>query len=263
MPLLLVAALFASPVQAAPAKPCAAKPPVAANTLTARERASGWKLLWDGKTSAGWRSATRPGFPAKGWSMCNGVLTIGAAGGEESRGGGDIITEKRYADFELGFDFLLTPGANSGLKIFAQTDIAPLDRVTGKPTPIGSGIGMEFQVLDDERHPDAKLGRDGNRTVGSFYDVMPAPKDKKVAPIGQWNHGRIVSRGGRMTFFLNGRQTIDVTRGSPEFAAAVAGSKFRNITGFGEWQDGHILLQDHGDTVSFTNLKIRELPAAK
>lgn len=259
--LIIAAALAVAPMQQAPVDACSVKPVPGANSLTEREKAAGWRLLWDGKSAAGWRSATGPAFPTRGWSMCNGVLTIGGASGEESRGGGDIITEKRYSNFELRFDFLLSPGANSGLKVFVQTDISPLDRVTGKPTPIGSGIGLEFQVLDDQRHPDARLGRDGNRTVGSLYDLIPAAKDKQVAPIGQWNHGRIVSLNGRVTFYLNGRRTVDFTRGSPEYQSAVAGSKFKNITGFGEWADGHILLQDHGDTVSFSNLKIRELPA--
>jgi hypothetical protein len=239
---------------------CEIAAPEGANTLTTDEHADGWRLLWDGETADGWRSARSESFPAKGWTMCNGVLTVAGDSGEESHGGGDIITRRRFSDFELSFDFRLTPGANSGVKIFAQTDISPIDRITSKPTPIGSGIGMEFQVLDDTRHPDAKMGRDGNRTLGSFYDVIPAATPKAERPIGEWNHGHIVSRGGRVTYYLNGRQTVDFVRGSPEFAAAVAESKFKNITGFGEWEDGHILLQDHGDTVSFTNLKIRELP---
>ena len=242
---------------------CTAPPASGTNALTAREKAQGWKLLWDGKTSKGWRSASAPGFPEKGWTMCGGVLTIGASDGEESRGGGDIITIDRYSDFELLFDFRITPGANSGVKIFVQTDISPIDRLTGKPTPIGSGIGMEFQLLDDARHPDAKAGRDGNRTIGSFYDVIPASADKQVLAPGNWNRGRIVSEAGRVTFYLNGRKTVDFLRGSPDFSAAVSGSKFRNIDGFGEWPDGHILLQDHGDTVSFANLKIRKLGAGK
>jgi hypothetical protein len=250
----------AAAVQSSDRACVAPKAPPRANLLSSAEKRAGWKLLWNGRTANGWRSANSEEFPATGWTMCNGVLTIDGKGGGESRGPGDIITRKRYGDFELEFDFQITPGANSGLKIFVQTNISPLDRVTGKPTPIGSGIGMEFQVLDDERHPDAKAGIDGNRTVGSFYDVIAAPKDKKVLPPGQWNHGRIVSRERRVTFFLNGIKTVEFERGSTSFREAVAKSKFKNIVGFGEWPDGHILLQDHGDRVSFTNLKIRERP---
>src|SRR5689334_12229631 len=167
----------------------------AMNTLTDAEKAAGWQLLWDGKTSEGWRSAKSDNFPSHGWSMKDGVLTVHDNNGEESAGGGDIITKKRYANFELLADFKLTPGANSGIKIFVQPSISPIDKKTGKKTAVGSAIGMEFQVLDDERHPDAKLGKDGDRTIGSLYDLIPAPADKKVLPIGEWNHARILSRG--------------------------------------------------------------------
>jgi len=256
-----VSGLVASGAAQAPARKCfAPQAPAGSNLLSSSDKRTGWKLLWDGRTSDGWRSANSEKFPATGWTMCNGVLTIDGKGGGESRGPGDIITRKRYGNFELEFDFQITPGANSGVKMFVQTDISPLDRVTGKPTPIGSGIGMEFQVLDDERHPDAKAGIGGNRTVGSFYDVIAAPQDKKVLPPGQWNHGRIVSRNRRMAFFLNGIKTVEFERGSTAFNEAVAESKFKNIVGFGEWPDGHILLQDHGDRVFFTNVRIRERP---
>jgi len=120
---------------------------------------------------------------------------------------------------------------------------------------------MEFQILDDAHHPDAKLGRDGDRTLGSLYDLIPAPQDKKVMPVGEWNQMRIVSQGKHVEFWLNGVMTVEFDRGSPEFREAVEKSKFKNIPGFGEWADGHILLQEHGSVVSFRNLKIRALPA--
>jgi hypothetical protein len=230
-----------------------------ANRLSAAEQAAGWSLLWDGKTANGWRSARTDAFPTSGWTTNCGTLTIHATDGEEARGAGDIITRERYADFELSVDFKITPGANSGIKTFVQTNLSPIDKVTGKPVQLGSGIGMEFQVLDDERHPDAKLGRDGNRTIGSFYDVIPAVKDKQVFPVGQWNNARILSKGNSVTFYLNGFKTVEFTRGSAEFRAAVALSKFKDIPGFGEWADGHILLQDHGNTASYRNIKIRKL----
>jgi type 1 glutamine amidotransferase len=239
------------------------KPETAAapNTLTEQEKAAGWKLLWNGKDSDGWRSAKSENFPAQGWTMNKGVLTVHENGGEESAAAGDVITRQRYANFELTADFKITPGANSGIKIFVQPNLSPIDKKTGKPTGKGSAIGLEFQILDDARHPDAKLGKDGDRTIGSLYDLIPAPKDKKVLPIGSWNHARILSQGNHVTFWLNGEQTVEFERGSPEFRAAVAASKYHNISGFGEWPDGHILLQDHGNEASFRNLKIRELPA--
>lgn len=233
------------------------------NTLTADEAKAGWRLLWDGKTTEGWRSAKSDSFPKKGWTMQDGVLTIHGNNGRESAGGGDIITRKRYSDFELQADFKITPGANSGIKIFVQPNISPIDKKTGAKTAVGSAIGCEFQVLDDERHPDAKLGRNGNRTIGSLYDLIPAAPDKKVAPVGEWNHARILSRGRHVEFWLNGRKTVEFERGSAAFRQLVAESKFKNIPDFGEWPDGHILLQDHGCEVSYRNLKIRELNSNK
>ena len=233
----------------------------APNMLTAQEKADGWKLLWNGKNSDGWRSAKSENFPTRGWDIKDGLLIVHENGGEESAGGGDIITRKRYANFELAVDFKITAGANSGIKIFVQPNISPVDKVTGKPTAIGSSIGLEFQILDDLRHRDAKLGHDGDRTIGSLYDLIPAPKDKKILPVVEWNHARILSQGKHVTFWLNGEKTVEFERGSPEFRKAVEASKFKDIPGFGEWADGHILLQEHGGEVSFCNVKIRELPA--
>jgi hypothetical protein len=231
------------------------------NTLTEAEMMEGWKLLWDGKTTDGWHSPKSGEFPTNSWSIQDGEISVVSSGNGESQAGGDIITRDRYANFELVADFKTTTGCNSGIKIFVQPDISPVDKVTGKPTAVGSAIGMEFQILDDEHHPDAKLGRAGDRTLGSLYDLIAAPQDKKVMPVGQWNHARIVSQGKHVEFWLNGEKTVEFERGSPEFRAAVAESKFKNIPGFGEWPDGHILLQEHGSVASFCNIKIRALPA--
>jgi hypothetical protein len=241
-------------------------PTVAAapNTLTAQEKADGWQLLWDGKTTDGWRSPNSDHFPTRSWRIHDGELNVDAGVGKgeaESSLGGDIITRQRYANFELKADFKITPGANSGIKIFVQPNLSPIDKKTGKPTGVGSAIGLEFQVLDDVRHPDAKLGRDGDRTIGSLYDLIPAAKDKITRPIGEWNHALIISQGKHVEFWLNGRKTVEFERGSPAFREAVAMSKFRDIPDFGEWADGHILLQEHGSDVAYRNVKIRELPA--
>jgi hypothetical protein len=232
---------------------------MAANTLTEVETQNGWRLLWDGKTTSGWRSARSETFPTKGWIIENGVLTVLESSGAEGAGGGDIITRERFSNFELKVDFKITPGANSGIKYFVQPN---LDPIGGTPGPGGSGsaIGCEFQVLDDERHPDAKLGRDGDRTLGSLYDLIPAPTSKKVNPIGEWNTAHIVVRGKHVEHWLNGVKMLEYERGSDEFRKLVAESKFKSIAGFGEWKDGHILLQEHGNRVSFRNIKIRVLP---
>src|SRR5271170_2028490 len=239
---------------------CCKHADAAPNTLTDKEKAEGWTLLWDGKTTDGWRSPKSDSFPTKSWVIKDGVLSVVSSGNAEAQAGGDIITRQRYANFELVADFKITPGCNSGIKIFVQPNISPIDKVTGKPTGVGSAIGLEYQILDDANHPDAKLGRDGYRTMGSLYDLIPAPAGKKVMPVGEWNHARIVSQGKHVEFWLNGEKTVEFERGSPEFRQAVALSKFKNIPNFGEWADGHILLQEHGSEVSFCNIKIRELP---
>ena len=224
------------------------------NTLTAKEKKDGWKLLFDGKTTTGWRGAYKDKFPSRGWSVENGLLTIQKSDGSESQSFGDIVTDAEYSDFDLSFDFKLTEGANSGVKYFV---------VEQQPKPKGSAYGLEFQVLDDDKHPDAKLGRDGNRTVGSLYDLIPA-SDKKANPIGQWNTGRVVSRGMHVEHWLNGKKVVEYERGSPAFRDAVAKSKYKapdyNTNGrFGEAPKGHILLQDHGEQVSYRNIKIKAL----
>lgn len=219
-----------------------------ANAITAEEQSAGWKLLWDGKTSNGWRGAKSPEFPKKGWIIENGVLTIQETDGGESSAFGDIITVDKFSDFELKADFMIAPGANSGIKIFVDPELNK---------GAGSSIGPEFQILDDSLHPDAKLGSNGNRTIGSLYDLIPAPKDKKVNPPGEWNHAHIISKGNHVEFRLNGVKTVEFDRGTPAWREAVMGSKYKIWPAFGELKEGHILLQDHGNRVSYRNIKIR------
>ena len=224
----------------------------AENTLTEAEKQGGWRLLWDGKTTEGWRSAKGDKFPDHGWHIKDGVLTVEGAAGAESGNGGDIVTRDNYSNFELLADFKITPGANSGFKIFVDTDLNK---------GAGSAIGLEYQILDDERHPDAKLGRDGDRTMASLYDLIPAAATKKPNPIGEWNTARIVSRGHHVEHWLNGQKVLEYERGSKEFRDLVAISKYAHWGNFGELPEGPILLQDHGNEVSFRNVKIRVLPA--
>ena len=224
------------------------------NTLTAKEKKEGWKLLFDGKTTNGWRGAYRDKFPDKGWDVQDGMLTIQQSDGSESQSFGDIVTDAEYSDFDLMFDFKLTEGANSGVKYFVAEE---------KPKPKGSAYGLEFQVLDDDKHPDAKLGRNGNRTVGSLYDLMPA-SGKKANPIGYWNTGRVLSKGKHVEHWLNGKKVLEYERGSEAFRQDVAMSKYSapsyNTNGrFGEAPEGHILLQDHGNRVYYRNIKIRPM----
>jgi hypothetical protein len=221
------------------------------NALSDYEKNDGWKLLFDGKTSEGWRSATASVFPAKGWNIGNGTLTVLSSEGKESANGGDIITDDEYGAFDLSFFFRLTPGANSGVKYF----------VTLNEKTQGSAIGLEYQVLDDSLHPDAKMGRNGDRTLASLYDLIKAEKQKRfLRPVGAWNWGRIVVHpDNRVEHFLNGVKVLEYVRGSVDFRKLVAISKYKVWPNFGEAKEGHILLQDHGNEVSYRSIKIKKL----
>ncbi len=223
------------------------------NTLSKDEVKQGWRLLWDGKTSTGWTSAKSATFPATGWEIKEGVWSVLPSGGKEggsSTSGGDIITLEKFSNFELSLEFKIHPGTNSGIKYFVDPGLNKGE---------GSAIGLEYQILDDERHPDAKLGKNGNRTIGSLYDLIPAAKNKQVNPIGQWNTARIVVRGDHVEHWLNGKKIVEYTRFTPEFRQLVSESKYKIWPHFGEMKEGPILLQDHGDAVSFRNIKIRTL----
>jgi hypothetical protein len=221
----------------------------APNTLSREEKQEGWKLLFDGRTMNGWRGAYLDSLPTKGWEVKDGILMVQASGGAEAAFGGDIVTVEQYGSFELVVDFRLTEGANSGIKYFVTER---------QPRTPGSAKGLEYQLLDDARHPDAKLGINGNRTLASVYDLFPAT-NKTVHPIGEWNHARIVVRGKHVEHWLNGIKVLEYERGGKEFLAHKAESKFKDLDGFGEAPKGHILLQDHGDQVFFRNIKIRIL----
>ncbi|QIL76888.1 DUF1080 domain-containing protein [Hymenobacter sp. HDW8] len=221
------------------------------NYLTDYEKQHGWKLLFDGKNPSSWRSAKAATFPAQGWKTTDGTLTVLSSEGKEAANGGDIVTKEQYKAFDLSFEFKLSPGANSGVKYFVT-----LDEKTQ-----GSAIGLEYQVLDDALHPDAKLGRDGNRTLASLYDLKKADKNPRfIHPIGEWNVGRvIVYPDNRVEHYLNGAKVLEYVRGSQEFRDLVAQSKYKVWPNFGEAAAGHILLQDHGNLVSFRSIKIKEL----
>jgi hypothetical protein len=221
------------------------------NALSANEKAGGWKLLYDGQSNKGWRGATITTFPAKGWEYTNGVMHVLPSAGKEESGGGDIVTDDLYSAFDLSFEFKLTPGANSGLKYF----------VTLSEQTNGSAIGLEYQVLDDKLHPDAKLGRDGDRTLGSLYDLIPAKKQERfVHPIGAWNIGRVVVYpNNHVEHYLNGVKVLEYERGSKAFKDLVAISKYVVWKNFGEAKQGHLLLQDHGNEVFFRSIKLRKL----
>ncbi len=228
------------------------RPTLAINQLTPAERAAGWKLLFDGKTSKGWRGFHKKEFPQTGWAIADGCIKHLPGKGEQSLHGGDIITVDQYDNFELQLEWRLSTGGNSGIK-YLITESMP---ATG-----GSGVGFEMQVLDDIGHPDAKEGINGNRTAGSLYDLIPASNNKKLRPIGEFNQIRLIVNNGHVEHWLNGERVVEFELGSERLRELISQSKYKSIAGFGEVRKGHILLQDHGDDVCFRNIKIRELKA--
>ena len=212
------------------------------NNLSEAEQEQGFKLLFDGQSADQFKSVDGDEFPAQGWQVKDGELIV-LPGGK----GGSILTKEEFGPFELKFDFMFTEGANSGVKYGLGNN--------------GPSVGLEYQILDDENHPDAKNGINGNRTLASLYDLIPADKQGRfVNGPGKWNRGRIVLYpDNRAEHWLNGRKVVEFTRGSEEFNKLVATSKFAEREGFGMAKRGPIHIQDHNDEVHFRSIKIREL----
>lgn len=219
------------------------------NTLTQSERAAGWRLLFDGKTIAGWRGFHSQEVPG-GWGVENGAIKKTQGRGTPDKPGGDLITVDQFGNFELSIDWKLSKGGNSGIKYLVSESLPPTGR---------GAISFEYQVLDDDNHPDAKMGIAGNRTAGALYDLIAPAAGKKIHPVGEFNRTRIVVRGNKIEHWLNGAKVLEFDRSSEAYRKHLAESKFKETKGFGEATRGHILLQDHGDEVWYRNIKIREL----
>jgi hypothetical protein len=214
----------------------------AQNTLTEKEKKEGWKLLFDGKTTSGWRNYRSDNISER-WKASNGELYLDKS---VTEGTGDIITDEEFQDYELLLDWKISPCGNSGV-IFHVVEDAKFKNTYNS--------GPEMQVLDNTCHPDAKIAK---HRAGDLYDLIACSKET-VKPAGEWNQVRLISKDAKMEFWLNGTKVVAFTMHTPEWDQMVAKSKFNSMPGFGKAEKGHIALQDHGDAVWFRNIKIREL----
>ena len=229
------------------------------NTLTAEEKADGWQLLFDGSDLSGWTGLGTGAIPEGHWTVEDGAIhkvesgQVPTAADGQPLEGGDIMTEETYDDFELTWEWKVAEGANSGIKYNVSEEMSTSHE------PERAALGFEYQVLDDERHPD---GEDADHRTGALYDMIPADSSKKtVRPPGQWNASRLVFQGNHGEHWLNGQKIVEYDLDSPRFDSLLAASKYADIEGFGDRRTGHIVLQDHGDNVWFRSLKLRPLPA--
>lgn len=227
------------------------------STLSAAEREAGWRPLFNGRDFTGWRGLGRDSVATAHWTVQDGAIrkvpTSSMPPGANGRPlpGGDLVTVEAFGDFEFAFEWKISPGANSGVKYNVS------EAMTGTST---GALGFEYQILDDDVHPDAKAGVDGNRTAAGLYDLIPPVANKPVKPVGEWNEGRIVFRGNHAEHWLNGVKTVEFELGSPRMNALVAASKYASIAGFADRRPSQIVLQDHQDEVWYRNLRIRALP---
>jgi len=215
------------------------KADAAPNTLTEQEKKEGWVLLFDGKTTAGWRRLGFDSVPEGPWVVQDGALVHQTGKG----GGNDIIFDKKFDNFELSWEWIVPkPKGNSGIKYRVQ-------ETKGK----NGAYGPEYQMMNDPGVVD-------KHSTASLYDVLP-PANVKLAPEGQWNHSRVIVRGNKAEHWLNGQKTVEFEFGSEALKQAVAKSKFKTSPIWGKEAKGYIALTDHGDEARFRSIKLRELKA--
>jgi hypothetical protein len=244
----------------------------APNQLTRAEQRAGWRLLFDGKSLAGWRGLGYPGVPEAHWTVEDGairkVATEKVAKSADGRRvpGGDLMTVATFKDFELSWDWKMSLGGNSGLKYNVSEELSGgqpsnvLRPATGTAGVSHSAIGFEYQMIDDDRHSDGKLP---THRSGALYDLITPDASKQLKPIGEWNHSRVVFNGMHGEHWLNGVKVVEYELGSPAMQAALVASKFKSMAWYAQRRTGHIVLQDHGDDVWIRNVKIRELKGGR
>ena len=228
----------------------------AQNTLTAAEKAAGWRLLFDGKTFAGWRGLGLDSVPRAHWKIVDGSIMKIPSGkvalmpdGQPAKGG-DLMTVDTFGDFEFAFQWKATPGMNSGVKYNVSEEFSM------KNASNHAALGFEYQVLDDDLNEDNKIP---SHRAGALYDLLVPGNNKTLKPVGQWNSSRIVFKGNHGEHWLNGAKVVDFDLGTARMDSALAKSKYKNIKGFADRRVGHIILQDHNEEVYFRDLKVRVL----
>ena len=228
----------------------------APNTLTAEEQATGWRLLFDGKTFNGWRGLGYDSVPTAHWKIENGTIRKLADGDVprlpdgQPAAGGDLMTIDTFRDFELTWDWKISRAGNSGVKYNVSEEVSMAN------APNHAALGFEYQMLDDSLHEDNKVP---SHRAGALYDLIPPNANKVLAPVGEWNSSRIVFRGNHGEHWLNGKKVVEFDLGTPQMDALLAKSKYHSIPHFGDRRASHIVLQDHVDEVFFSNVKIRVL----
>lgn len=226
------------------------------NTLTAHERQAGWILLFNGKDFSGWRGLGQQTIPEGHWRISDNCIHKRASGDVDLQpdgqplDGGDLVTGRTFLDFELSLEWRISRGGNSGIKYNVSEELSMA------VPPAAAALGFEYQILDDLLHPDAANGAD--RTAAALYDLIE-PGNKNLRPVGEFNHTRIVFRGGHGEHWLNGVKVLDFDLGTPRMTERLQASKYRDIPGFSKKRRGHIVLQDHTDEAWFRNIKIRDL----
>ncbi len=203
-------------------------------------------VLFDGTSTEAWKDIKSDKFPEHGWQIKDGILTV-LGKTDTQEGGHDIITKEQFSNFELELEVLLSEGANSGVKYMV---------VNTYPGKEGHYLGLEYQLIDNEKHPDALLGRNGNRKMATLYDILPTRNNIKINPAGSWNKVKIVVNRSRVEHWLNDKIVVVYNRKLDGYKELVRLSKYNKLKNFGNQKQGHILLQGHGNEVSFRNIKI-------
>ena len=233
---------------------------LAPNTLSAAERASGWRLLFDGRTFDGWRGLGYDSVPTAHWRIENGAIKKVPSGqiprmadGQPAKGG-DLMTTETFGDFELSWEWQIARAGNSGVKYNVS------EQLSMAAAPNHAALGFEYQLLDDDLHEDNKVP---SHRAGALYDLIAPNASKTLKPVGEWNVSKIVYRGLRGEHWLNSAKIVEFDLGTPRMDSLLAKSKYRSIPNFAQRRAGHVVLQDHGDEVYFRSIRIRTFSSAQ